>query len=98
MSTTSPTSKNRARVRSVAGRGGGINVARGVKRLGGRASAVHTAGRRVGCRLNRLLDEASIDHIAVDIEEENREALVLFETDSRRRHHIVPPGPRRRRA
>ncbi|ARF53352.1 1-phosphofructokinase family hexose kinase [Streptomyces gilvosporeus] len=85
--------KNRARVRSVAGGGGGINVARHVARLGGRATAVHTAGREVGCRLNRLLDEEGIDHIAVDIDGETREALVLFETASRRSHHIVPPGP-----
>ncbi|MFI1200206.1 PfkB family carbohydrate kinase [Streptomyces sp. NPDC020883] len=85
--------KNRARVRSVAAGGGGINVARGVARLGGRATAVHTAGREVGCRLNRLLDEEGIDHIAVDIEGETREALVLFETASRRSQHIVPPGP-----
>ncbi|QRX90271.1 hexose kinase [Streptomyces sp. A1-5] len=86
--------KNRARVRSVAGGGGGINVARAVVRLGGRATAVHTAGREVGRRLNRLLDEEGIDHIAVEIHGETREALVLFETESRRSHHIVPPGPR----
>ncbi|MFI9080189.1 1-phosphofructokinase family hexose kinase [Streptomyces sioyaensis] len=85
--------KNRARVRSVAAGGGGINVARGVARCGGRATAVHTAGREVGCRLNRLLDEEGIDHIAVDIDGETREALVLLETGSRRSHHIVPPGP-----
>ncbi|GAA3183479.1 MULTISPECIES: 1-phosphofructokinase family hexose kinase [Streptomyces] len=86
--------KNRARVRSVAGGGGGINVARGVARLGGRAMAVHTAGREVGSRLNSLLDEEGLDHLAVGIAEETREALVLFETASGRSHHIVPPGPR----
>ncbi|MFF9481854.1 1-phosphofructokinase family hexose kinase [Streptomyces sp. NPDC014733] len=86
--------KNRARVRSVTAGGGGINVARGVTRLGGRATAVHTAGREVGRRLNRLLDEEGIAHIPVGIEGETREALVLFETASRRSHHIVPPGPR----
>ncbi|MFC5201124.1 1-phosphofructokinase family hexose kinase [Streptomyces kaempferi] len=86
--------KNRARVRSVVGGGGGINVARGVARLGGQALAVHTAGREVGWRLNRLLDEEGIHHIAVQIGRETREALVLLETESRRSHHIVPPGPR----
>jgi 6-phosphofructokinase 2 len=85
--------KNRARVRSVTSGGGGINVARGVARLGGRATALHTAGREVGRRLNRLLDEEGIDHLAVEIDGETREALVLFETESRRSHHIVPPGP-----
>ncbi|MEU3906278.1 1-phosphofructokinase family hexose kinase [Streptomyces goshikiensis] len=85
--------KNRARVRSVAAGGGGINVARHVVRLGGRATAVHTAGGEVGLRLNRLLDEEGVDHIAVDIGDETREALVLFEAESRRGYHIVPPGP-----
>ncbi|MFF0428174.1 1-phosphofructokinase family hexose kinase [Streptomyces sp. NPDC004520] len=86
--------KNRARVRSVAAGGGGINVARGVVRLGGRATAVHTAGGEVGLRLNRLLDEEGVDHVAVGIEDETREALVLFETERRHSYHIVPPGPR----
>ncbi|MFC9585909.1 1-phosphofructokinase family hexose kinase [Streptomyces yangpuensis] len=85
--------KNRARVRSVAAGGGGINVARHVVRLGGRATAFHTAGGEVGLRLNRLLDEEGIDHVAVDIEDQTREALVLFEAQSRRSYHIVPPGP-----
>ncbi|MEV6467911.1 hexose kinase [Kitasatospora sp. NPDC051702] len=86
--------KTRARVRFVAAGGGGINVARGVSRLGGRAIAVHTAGREVGQRLNRLLDEEGVDHLPVGIAGETREAFVLFETESRRSYHIVPPGPR----
>ncbi|MFD7782086.1 1-phosphofructokinase family hexose kinase [Streptomyces nojiriensis] len=85
--------KNRAQVRSVAAGGGGINVARHVVRLGGRATAFHTAGGEVGLRLNRLLDEEGIDHVAVGIDDETREALVLFEAESRRGYHIVPPGP-----
>ncbi|WP_327134863.1 1-phosphofructokinase family hexose kinase [Streptomyces sp. NBC_01343] len=85
--------KNRARVRSVAAGGGGINVARHVVRLGGRATAFHTAGGAVGLRLNRLLDEEGIDHVAVGIDDETREALVLFETGSRHGYHVVPPGP-----
>ncbi|MFJ7779438.1 1-phosphofructokinase family hexose kinase [Streptomyces yangpuensis] len=86
--------KNRARVRSVAVGGGGINVARHVVRFAGRATAVHTAGGETGLRLNRLLDEEGIDHVAVDIVDDTREALVLFETGSLRSFHIVPPGPR----
>ncbi len=85
--------KNRARVRSVTAGGGGINVARGVVRLGGRATAVHTAGGEVGRRLNRLLEEEGVHHVAVGITGETREALVLFETAARRAYHIVPPGP-----
>ncbi|MFB6613064.1 1-phosphofructokinase family hexose kinase [Streptomyces sp. NPDC056367] len=88
------TGKNRARVRSVAVGGGGINVARHIARFGARATALHTAGGEVGLRLNRLLDEEGIDHVAVGIDDDSREALVLFETGSRRSYHVVPPGPR----
>ncbi|WP_344439753.1 hexose kinase [Kitasatospora nipponensis] len=86
--------KSRARVRFVAAGGGGINVARGVSRLGGRAIALHTAGREVGRRLNRLLDEEGVDHLSLEIAHETREAVVLFESQTRRSFHIVPPGPR----
>ncbi|MCH0541005.1 bifunctional hydroxymethylpyrimidine kinase/phosphomethylpyrimidine kinase [Streptomyces sp. MUM 203J] len=71
----------------VAAGGGGINVARAVVRLGGRATAVHTAGGEVGLRLNRLLDGEGVDHVAVGIEDETREALVLFETETRHSYH-----------
>ncbi|MFE1949663.1 1-phosphofructokinase family hexose kinase [Streptomyces sp. NPDC059524] len=86
--------KNRARVRSVSPGGGGINVARGITRLGGAATALHTSGRELGRRLDRLLDEEGIDHVPIPIGGETREALVLLETETRRSHHIVPPGPR----
>ncbi|MFD5462184.1 1-phosphofructokinase family hexose kinase [Kitasatospora sp. NPDC127059] len=86
--------KTRAEVRYVAAGGGGINVARGVARFGGRATAVHTAGQEIGRRLNRLLDEEGVDHLALGIAGETREAFVLFETGSRRSYHIVPRGPR----
>ncbi|KIF05401.1 hypothetical protein PL81_13375 [Streptomyces sp. RSD-27] len=85
--------KNRARVRSVAAGGGGINVARHVVRFGGRATAVHTAGGEAGLRLNRLLDEEGVDHVPVAVRGDTREALVLFEAGPRRSYHIVPPGP-----
>ncbi|RSS76757.1 1-phosphofructokinase family hexose kinase [Streptomyces sp. WAC06614] len=86
--------KNRARVRSVAAGGGGIHVARHLMRFGVPATAVHTAGGELGRRLDRLLDEEGIDHVAVGIDDDTREALVLVEAESRRSHHIVPPGPR----
>ncbi|MGW9074818.1 hypothetical protein ACWGQT_35995, partial [Streptomyces yangpuensis] len=62
-----------------------------------RSATAPAKGQRdseVGLRLNRLLDEEGIDHLAVDIADDTREALVLFETGSRRSFHIVPPGPR----
>ncbi|HEX5996587.1 MAG TPA: hexose kinase [Jiangellales bacterium] len=85
--------KNRARLRRATGGGGGINVARGVVRLGGSATALHTAGGDVGRRLNRLLDQARLDHRPIEVGGETREAVVLIETCSGRSFHVVPPGP-----
>lgn len=88
-----PEGKSRARLRSVRGGGGGINVARGVRRLGGTALAVHTAGREVGARLNRLLDDEGLAHLPVEIDEDTREALVIAEQESGGSFHVVPEGP-----
>lgn len=88
-----PEGKSRARLRSIRGGGGGINVARCVRRLGGTAVAVHTAGREVGARLNRLLDEEGLTHHCVEIVADTREALVIADSSDSRSYHIVPPGP-----
>ncbi|MFJ2837960.1 MULTISPECIES: 1-phosphofructokinase family hexose kinase [Nocardia] len=88
-----PEGKSRARLRSIRGGGGGINVARGVRRLGGTALALHTAGREVGARLNRLLDDEGLAHLPVDIGEDTREALVIAERESASSYHVVPEGP-----
>ncbi|MFC9437700.1 1-phosphofructokinase family hexose kinase [Nocardia sp. NPDC057030] len=85
--------KNRARVRSVQGGGGGINVARCVGRLGGSALALHTYGREVGQRLNRLLDEEGLAHQGIEIGSDTREAVVVAETCVWHSYQLVPPGP-----
>ncbi|MGW4772499.1 PfkB family carbohydrate kinase [Nocardia sp. NPDC004278] len=74
--------KNRARRCSVRGGGGGINVARCVGRLGGSAVALHTSGREVGRRLDRLLDEEGLDHRRIEIGSDTRDAFVVAETFS----------------
>lgn len=84
--------KNRATVRSVQGGGGGINVARCVGRLGGSALALHTFGREVGQRLNRLLDEEGLTHQGIEIGSDTREAVVVAETEVWHSYHLVPPG------
>ncbi len=89
-----PEGESRARVRTIRGGGGGINVARCVRRLGGAVLAVHTAGREVGARLNRLLDDEGLAHRPVEIGDDTREAFVLAEHDPARSYHIVPAGPR----
>ncbi|WP_040800968.1 1-phosphofructokinase family hexose kinase [Nocardia higoensis] len=86
--------KNRAEVGSVQGGGGGINVSRCLARLGVPSVALHTAGGEVGARLNRLLDEEGLAHVAVGIEGQTREAIVVDDEWSGHSYHVVPPGPR----
>jgi 6-phosphofructokinase 2 len=86
--------KNRARVRNVVAGGGGINVVRGVRRLGGDATALHTVGPDLGRRLTRLLDDEGLDHAAIEVEGDTREAFILYEAEPARTYHVVPPGPR----
>ncbi|MEV6339355.1 hexose kinase [Nocardia vinacea] len=84
--------KNRARLRTVRGGGGGINVARCVRRLGGTALALHTCGRETGARLDRLLDEEGLTHQRIEVDADTREAFVVAEAQSAHSFHIVPAG------
>ncbi|GAD86397.1 1-phosphofructokinase [Nocardia asteroides NBRC 15531] len=89
-----PEGKSRAQLRSIRAGGGGVNVARCVRRLGGATLAVHTAGREVGERLNRLLDEEGLPHLPVDIGGDTREAFVVADDETACSYHVVPGGPR----
>lgn len=91
--TLRPSGKCRATVRGVVAGGGGINVARAVVELGGAALALHTAGAETGARLGRLLADEPMDHQAIEIAGETREAVVIHESATGRSYHVVPPGP-----
>ena len=57
--------------------GGGINVARAVTRLGGRAHALWSAGGNTGERLAQLLDAEHVPHTPIPISGEVRENLIV---------------------
>lgn len=84
--------KNRARMRTVQGGGGGINIARCVRKLGGTATAVHTRGGDMGRWLDRLLDAEGIEHRSIEVEAETRAAFVVAEACTGHSYHIVPAG------
>jgi 6-phosphofructokinase 2 len=74
--------------------GGGINVARVVVELGGRARASWTRGGPGGARLQALLDAKGLDHVAVPIEGDTRQHLIVSERSSGRQFRFGFPGPR----
>src|SRR3546814_239029 len=73
--------------------GGGINVARVVKTLGGRAIAIYPAGGPFGDLLQRSLDELGLVHRPVSITGDTRESFTVDELGSGLQYRFVLPGP-----
>ena len=72
--------------------GGGINVARVVKRLGGDVTAIYPAGGAAGGLLRRLLDREEVRSLAVSTAEETREDFTVFEEMTSQQYRFVMPG------
>lgn len=74
--------------------GGGINVARVVRRLGGAVSAIYTAGGIVGRQLTALVEREGVESVAVDLEADTREDFSVLERTTAQQFRFVLPGPR----
>ena len=72
--------------------GGGINVARAIKKLGGEATAVCLAGGYSGIRFTELLNEESIETIVTKTQNDTRENLVVVEMSSNKQFRFGMPG------
>lgn len=73
--------------------GGGVNVARAVRKLGGESLLLYTAGGLTGRRLQELLDEEGLTHRPFPIEGVNRENLVVLEESTGQQYRFGMPGP-----
>jgi 6-phosphofructokinase 2 len=73
--------------------GGGINVARVVKRLGGSVAAIYPAGGDTGLLLRHLLDAEGIESLPIAIGEETRIAFTVTEDSTHKQFRFVLPGP-----
>jgi 6-phosphofructokinase 2 len=74
--------------------GGGINVARAVRKLGGQAVAIFPAGGPAGSLLEQLLEEEGVARVSVPVAAWTRENLNVFEEETRRQYRFVLPGGR----
>lgn len=72
--------------------GGGINVARAIRKLGGRATAMFAAGGRNGDQLAELVDREEIESLTVRVDGETRENLHVFERSTGRQYRFILPG------
>jgi 6-phosphofructokinase 2 len=74
--------------------GGGINVARVIKRLGGEASALYPIGGVTGDLLRRLLDQEGVASRTFAIAQETREDFFVSEIATGQPYRFILPGPR----
>jgi 6-phosphofructokinase 2 len=78
--------------------GGGINVARAIRRLGGATTAIHTSGGDTGRTLASLLLQEGVEARAIRIRGITRESLAVAERASGKLLRFVLPGPELARA
>lgn len=73
--------------------GGGINVARVLKRFGADVTAIYPNGGGLGQLLRRLVDQEGLSGLAVPIANETREDFTVFENSTGSEFRFVLPGP-----
>jgi len=73
--------------------GGGVNVARGIHRLGGEVCALFTGDEALGPRLAQLLEEEGVPCRRLPVKEDLREGFSVRVEKSGELFHFVLPGP-----
>jgi 6-phosphofructokinase 2 len=74
--------------------GGGVNVARVIRELGGEAVVVYLAGGITGGVLTEMLDRIGIEHHLIPIAGNTRVSHVVFERSSGQEYRFTPEGPK----
>jgi 6-phosphofructokinase 2 len=72
--------------------GGGINVARAIKQLGGEATAIFASGGYTGKKLNQLFEQENIPSIIIETVNETRENLVVLDRSTNNQYRFGMPN------
>ena len=72
--------------------GGGINVARVLKRLGIDATAIYPAGGATGQLLATLVEREGVRSIVIPTSNDTREDITIFDETTREQFRLVFPG------
>lgn len=72
--------------------GGGINVSKGIRRLGGESLAVFPCGGVNGTLLTGILDSEGITTSVVNVDGETRENISVTESDTNQQFRFTLPG------
>lgn len=73
--------------------GGGINVSRAVKKLGGESVALYASGGPTGQMLEILLGREGLNHRPIPIGDWVRQNLIVMEESTNRQYRFGLPGP-----
>ncbi len=87
-----PDKKLRCETPGFAPGGGGINVARALKNLGGKAQAIYPVGGHSGKFLIDLMAEESIESITTETGSRTRENFIVVDSDSKQQYRFGFPG------
>ncbi len=72
--------------------GGGINVARAIKKLGGEATAIFPAGGYSGKFLNELMSREGVPVSVIETQSHTRENLIVFDRSTTQQYRFGMPG------
>lgn len=88
-----PTRKMRTTTEQFDPGGGGINVARVVRELGGEALAIVLTGGGTGRFLQELLVEAQVECLTIPVSGRTRVSVTVHERSTGLEYRLVPEGP-----
>ncbi|MEO6329021.1 MAG: 1-phosphofructokinase family hexose kinase [Ginsengibacter sp.] len=72
--------------------GGGINVARAIKKLGGEATAIYPAGGYSGKFLQVLLERENLKSLVVETTHHTRENMIVLDLSANQQYRFGMPG------
>jgi 6-phosphofructokinase 2 len=72
--------------------GGGINVARAIRKLGGDALAVYPAGGYTGSFFNDMLKKENIPSVIIETEHPTRENMIIMDLAANKQYRFGMPG------
>jgi len=72
--------------------GGGINVARAIKKLGGEATAIFPSGGYTGNFFNHLLEKENVPSVIIESTNETRENIIVLDESTNNQYRFGMPG------
>ncbi len=92
VSTLKPETKLRCSAPTFEPGGGGINVARAIKKIGGEALAIYPSGGYSGKFLNLLLEKENLSVLTVETRNQTRENMIVLDSATNLQYRFDMPG------